>query len=199
MQIDLIAAFCLFAVVTAATPGPITMMALASGANSGLRRTMPFVLGVGVGISTMVLAIGFGLNAVFQALPWLYDTLRYLGAAYLVFLALRIARSGPIRSQNALGPPIGFLGAMVFQWINPKGWAITISAVAIYAPHEGFTKNVILIAMLFGLILMPCVSAWAAFGNSLRGFLSAPKSACRFNYAMAALLIASLVPILIGW
>ena len=100
---DLLLAFSVFALVTSITPGPNNTMLLASGVAFGFRRTFPHLLGVTGGFFLMVLGIGLGFGALFARFPDLYDWLRYLGAAYLIYLAWRIAHSAPAAS----GPPPG--------------------------------------------------------------------------------------------
>ena len=89
---QLLVAFVVFAVVGLYTPGPNNVMLLASGLNFGLRRTLPHISGVALGFAFLVAVVGFGLGAVFDAYPLLQSVLKYGGAAYLVYLAVVIAR-----------------------------------------------------------------------------------------------------------
>src|SRR6185369_15635488 len=117
---ELLAALVLFCTVTLFTPGPNNLMLMTSGLNFGFRRGVPHLLGVTLGFAAMVLIVGVGLGAVFEAWPRLYVALKYAGAAYLLYLAWQIAVSvPPAPGETAGGPPIGFLKAAAFQWINP--------------------------------------------------------------------------------
>jgi threonine/homoserine/homoserine lactone efflux protein len=128
---DLLLAFILFAFVSSITPGPNNTMLLSSGVNFGFNRTIPHMLGISCGFALMVLAVGFGLGAVFKAYPILYTVLRYAGAAYLLYLAYKIATSGPAEDGDQSNTrPMSYLSAAAFQWVNPKAWVMAIGATA---------------------------------------------------------------------
>jgi threonine/homoserine/homoserine lactone efflux protein len=179
-------------------------MLLASGLNYGFRRTVPHIAGISLGCVAMLVLVGLGLGAVFAAIPVLYTALRYVGAAYLVWLAWNIARSGPLADRQASGrpqvgeSPMTFWQAAAFQWVNPKAWILVVGAVSTYAPRDGFALNVAVLAVLLGLVNAPSICVWAGFGTMLRPLLTHPRRVRVFNVAMAALLVLSLLPILEG-
>lgn len=187
-----------FALATSATPGPNTVMVTASGANFGLRRSLPHMLGIVIGFPAMVLAIGLGLGGLFRAEPLLHEGLKWVGAAYLAWLAWRIARSGPARSGEGRGRPLTFLEAAAFQWVNPKAWMMAVGAVAAYTSVGGAVwAEVGLVAGAFMLAGAPCVLGWTLFGVGLGRLLQERPALLRgFNWSMAALLLISLVPVL---
>lgn len=198
LSLDLLLGFALFALVTSITPGPNNTMLLASGVNFGFNRTIPHMLGITCGFFVLVVAVGFGLGAVFQTYPLLYTILRYVGAAYLLYLAWKIAHSGPVSdSEQSEGKPISYLGAAAFQWVNPKAWIMAIGAISTYTPMQGYFTNVIMIAAVFALINLPSVSVWAACGTLLRNVLKDRRWLRLFNWGMAALLVVSLYPLLL--
>lgn len=198
LSVDLLLAFSLFAFVTSVTPGPNNTMLLASGVNFGFVRSIPHILGISCGFFIMVMAVGFGLGTVFEAYPVLYTILRYVGAAYLLYLAWKIAASGaPDADGKATGKPFTFFQAAAFQWVNPKAWIMAIGAITTYTPQEGFLVNVLLIAALFALVNCPSVGLWTVAGSLLRRWLDRPRVLRAFNIGMALLLVASLYPILI--
>jgi threonine/homoserine/homoserine lactone efflux protein len=197
LSLDLLLGFALFALVTSITPGPNNTMLLASGVNFGFNRTIPHMLGMTCGFFVLVVAVGFGLGAVFQAYPLLYTVLRYIGAAYLLYLAWKIAHSGPVAdAEQSEAKPISYLGAAAFQWVNPKAWIMAIGAISTYTPMQGYFTNVIVIAAVFALINLPSVSVWAACGTLLRNVLKDRRWLRLFNWGMAALLVVSLYPML---
>ena len=196
MTFKILMAFSLFALIATSSPGPSNMLVLASGANVGFRRSIPLIFGFAGGVSSLFLCVGLGLGAVFQAFPWLYDILRYVGAGYLGYLAWRISQSGPISTAENTGSTLGFFGGTVFQWVNPKSWVVSISAIATYVPQQQFMLNVAIVASIFLIIATFSTGLWAAFGSGLRAFLSDSKTARLFNYAMAAALVFSIIPIL---
>src|SRR5687767_10010172 len=117
MTLDLFLALLLFAFVSSITPGPNNMMLLSSGLTFGFRRTIPHMLGVSLGHSAMVLAIGFGLGEVFERLPWAYTVLKIVGAVYMLYLAWRIATSGEVKAKDSSAKPLTFFQAALFQWV----------------------------------------------------------------------------------
>ncbi len=199
MTLDIFAALILFAFVTSITPGPNNLMLMASGVNFGFRRTIPHMLGIGIGFLSLLLGVGFGLGAVLAAYPVLHMALKIGGGAYLVYLAWRIAMARSMGSADAEADearPMTFLEAAAFQWVNPKAWVMAITAMAIYTNPQAPFLSVVLVAVAFALVNLPCVSTWAGFGVALRGFLSDPVRLKWFNIAMGLLLVASLWPML---
>jgi threonine/homoserine/homoserine lactone efflux protein len=196
--LDLLAAFTLFAFVSSITPGPNNTMLLASGVNFGFRRSIPHALGVSIGFMLMVLAVGLGLGAAFKAVPVAYTVLRYAGAAYLLYLAYRIATSGPMNADGHSGErrPMSFLGAAAFQWVNPKAWVMAIGAITTYTPADGYLANVCVVALVFAIVNLPSVCLWVGCGTALRRVLQERRWLRLFNGLMAALLVASLYPML---
>ena len=201
MPHDTLPAFALFAFASSITPGPNNLMLLASGANFGLRASVPHVLGITSGFMLLVASVGLGLAAVFSRLPWLYAGMRWVGAAYLLVLAWRIARSAPpaaARARSGQARPMGYWGAVAFQWVNPKAWLMAVSAFSTYLPAGGGVPLVLQAVLLYGAINLPSVTAWAVGGSHLQRLLHSRRRVLAFNLAMAVLLVASLLPLLHG-
>jgi threonine/homoserine/homoserine lactone efflux protein len=196
MRFEILYALMVFCFVSAITPGPNNLMLLASGVNFGFQRTIPHMMGVGLGFALMVALVGVGLDAVFSRFPALLPVMRYAGAAYMLWLAARLALAGPIGDAEYSGNPLSFLGAAAFQWINPKAWVIAVSALTAYAVSENYTRSVAIVALVFGLVTLPCIALWVLFGTAMRRVLSNPRFVRPFNVAMAALLIASIIPVM---
>jgi threonine/homoserine/homoserine lactone efflux protein len=189
-------AFLLFSIATSATPGPNNIMVSAAAANHGFRATIPHILGIAVGLAVMLLIFGSGLAGPLAADPRLHGLLRWVGVAWMLWLAAKIAFAQ--RTLTGGGrPPLSFVGAALFQWINPKAWLIALATVATYTTAEGsLYRQVALLALLFFLVSIPCVGAWAALGAGAGRFLMTPRRLRLFNIVMALLLVASLVPLL---
>jgi threonine/homoserine/homoserine lactone efflux protein len=205
MSQSLLLAFVLFSTVMFFTPGPNNIMLLSSGLTYGFRPTLPHMAGVAIGFAFMVGAVGIGLGEVFLVYPVLQTILKYAGAAYLVYLAIAIARADPAKvasveanaEQAGQGGrrPMTFWGAALFQWINAKGWVMVIGTITAYAAIAAFPWN-IAIQVSLSLILgtLSCTS-WTLFGTSLRPLLKSPRAVRTFNVVMALLLLASLYPV----
>jgi threonine/homoserine/homoserine lactone efflux protein len=192
MEQTALAALSAFAVVTSITPGPNNMMLMASGANFGLRRTVPHALGVGIGFTLMIVLVGIGLMELFTLFPVLNIALKVVSVVYMLWLAWKIANAAaPSDDGNPGGKPMSFFQAVLFQWVNPKAWSMALTAIALYAPDRNFAA-VLLVAAIFGVINLPSTSLWAVMGLSLRGWLSSPQRLRLFNWTMAVLLVGSL-------
>jgi threonine/homoserine/homoserine lactone efflux protein len=196
MSAQVFTALLLFAFVSSITPGPNNLMVLASGVNFGFRRTVPHMLGVAIGFTLMVAAVGFGMGAIFTRAPFLYTALKIAGVVYLLVLAFRLAMSGPVKDGRVVGAPMSFFSAMAFQWVNPKAYVMAVSAVAAYASPD--PRSILLVTLAFALVTPPCISTWAAFGTSMRRVLTEARYVRPFNIVMALLLVASLVPVVEG-
>lgn len=183
-----------FAFVSTFTPGPNNIMLMTSGANVGFLRTVPHMLGITVGFSVMVLLVGVGLTGLFQAYPLLQQILNVVCLAYLVYLAIKIARSRPVSSVQEYRP-MSFISAVLFQWVNPKGWSMALTAVSVYNESASWLQ-LLLISLVFALVNIPSVSVWTAAGKQLSSWMTHPKYVGWFNGAMGGLLLASTLPML---
>lgn len=187
----------LFMFASSITPGPNNVMLTASGLNFGFRRSIPHMLGISLGVMSMLLLVGVGMGSVFLRFPWLYDGLRVAGTAYLIYLAWRIATAGAPSEQTRQGRPMTLMEALLFQWVNPKAWIMVVGAIAAYVPTQNFFVNLMLATALSGLVNLPCISVWTLCGTGLRRvLLNAPRAVHSFNIGMAVLLLLSLYPIL---
>ncbi len=195
MQLEILLALVTFAFVASVTPGPNNLMLMASGANFGIRRTMPHFLGIVFGFLIMVVLVGTGLVGIFDRYPLSYDILRGFSIIYLVYLAWKIATSSP-GAQAAGGKPLTALQAALFQWVNPKAWALALTAVTVYAPSQSVAA-VASIAIIVGLINMPSIFIWIVLGQKLKVLLAGGRRLRLFNYAMAALLLVSIYPMIV--
>ncbi|GAB5349970.1 LysE family translocator [Alteriqipengyuania sp. 357] len=195
MTFELLAALAGFALVSSITPGPNNVMVMASGANFGLRRTVPHILGIACGFVVMLLLVGLGLARLFDAFPIIRLLLTVVSALYLLWLAWKIAHAAPPGTGGARGRPFTFLQAALFQWVNPKAWMMALSAITLYAPGDSMLA-LIVVAAVFGVINFPCVFAWTALGTQAARWLSSPTRLKAFNLTMAACLLATLAPVL---
>jgi threonine/homoserine/homoserine lactone efflux protein len=206
MTTDQLLALSVFAAVSSGTPGPNNLMILTSGVNFGMKRSIPHLMGITLGFCFMIFCVGMGLQTMFTVFPQLETVLRYGGTAYLLWLAWKIANSGPPSSNSGEGKaakPMGFWAATAFQWVNPKAWFMAISAITTYASSATDAEfgsklsQVLLVVLIFGAINLPLVTCWGWFGSAMRRFLQDPKNLKIFNVTMAVLLIASLYPIVL--
>lgn len=195
MMPELLLALVVFAFVSSMTPGPNNIMLMTSGANFGFRRTLPHMAGVALGFVFMTMAVGLGLAGLLDAWPAGRTMLKAASVAYLLWLAWRFAHAAPPEGRGEAGRPMTFLQAAAFQWVNPKAWAMALTAVTAYAPGHGVAA-VLGVAAVFGVVNLPAIGVWVLAGQELRRFLSSPARLRAFNWTMAGLLVASLRPVL---
>lgn len=195
MTTDTLIAFAVFCFVSSVTPGPNNLMLMASGANFGVRRTIPHWLGIGIGFTVMILLVGLGLIGLFQAYPVIYTLLKILSVVFLIYLAWKIANAAPPQEAQVEGTPITFIQAAAFQWVNPKAWAMALTAVTVYSPSQSAVA-IAITAMIFGIINLPSCGLWIFIGMQISRWLTNPRKMRIFNICMAILLLLSLYPIL---
>ena len=187
-----------FAIAASVTPGPNVLMVAAAAAGHGVRAVLPHMWGVTVGFGAMLLLVGLGLAGPLAASAWLHAVLRWVGAAWLLWLAWKIG-TAPVAAQGRVAgrPPLGFRGAALFQWVNPKAWMICAAVMPAFTrPGEPILPQALAIALVFVAISMPCLMVWAGIGAGAGRLLGSPRRLRVFNIAMALLLVASLVPML---
>ena len=185
-----------FSVAMTITPGPNNLMVAAAAANNGITDTVPHIVGIAVGFTLMLAIVAGGLGGLVMEIPFLQPILQWVGAAWLVYLAWKIATALPPKSPGSR-PPLGFFGAMLFQWVNPKAWLIALSAASQFViPGRPLALEAGRIAGVFAVVAIPCILPWAMLGSGTARILNAPHRLRVFNVAMAVLLVASVVPML---
>ena len=187
-------AFVVFAVVAAGTPGPSNVLLTATGAQVGILRGVPALLGVSIGMGVMMGTVALGLGTAFLGHPILVRTLNWLGGAFLLWLAWKIATAKG-GDAAAARKPVGFVGAAAFQWINPKSWLVCASAVGTYlaAGSGSALAQAVAFGGLFTVASLPACFVWLAFGAAAQRILRTEQARRTFNVAMGALLAASVV------
>ncbi len=187
-----------FAFSSTITPGPNNLMMLASGVNHGVKASLPHLLGICLGFPLMVLLVGLGFGAVFSQFPLLHSLIKWLGIAYLLYLAWLIATSAPRALEGGHGKPFSFWQAAAFQWVNAKAWMMATGAIAAFTTVGGAVfLDVAQIVLAFFLMSFPCVGAWLVFGALLQNLLQTARAQRIFNGIMGLILVSSVVPMLV--
>jgi threonine/homoserine/homoserine lactone efflux protein len=193
MRLEPIIAFTLFSVVTSVTPGPNNVMLTATGANVGIRRGMPHLLGISVGFALMQLVFIGGVGTALTSIPELLSALQFAGIAVLLWLSWKIATAG--RAGDVRERPIGFFGAVLFQWVNPKAWLICAGAVSFLQADAAPIVQAAIFGAIWFVTGIPCMLVWLGFGAAMQYFLRTDRALRIFNVAMG-LLLAATVPLL---
>jgi threonine/homoserine/homoserine lactone efflux protein len=195
MPMEQIVAFVLFAVVAAVTPGPSNIMLTAAGANVGVLRGLPCLFGVAAGMGLMMFVVPLGLGSLVLGYPVVLTALHWGGAVVLLWLSWKIATSRGAVDAASAGDPVGFLGAAIFQWVNPKSWLVAASVAGTFLT-AGAGSPVVQAASLGGLFVvaaLPSCFVWLAFGAAAQRLLGTERRRRVFNVTMAALLALSIV------
>lgn len=193
MSPDQAAAFFLFSLVAAVTPGPSNALLTAAGANAGIWRGLPCLFGVSAGMGSMMLAVAGGVAGAVLSHEAALPAVKLVGAGFLLWLAWRIATSAP----GGAGRPaaVGFVDAASLQWVNPKAWIVSAGAAAAYldpAPRSTIAQASTF-ALVFVAAALPCGFVWLAFGATVQRLLRNERRRRAFNVAMGAILTASVV------
>ncbi len=193
-------AFSIFTLAGAVTPGPNNTISTLSGATFGFRRTMPQMLGVSAGYPLMLAALGLGLGELFKVVPWLHNAMRYVGAAFLLYLAWKLVRANAPQAAGT-SRPVGFFEAFFFQWLNPKAWSIALGAIAAFTTPglsaNAFFWEVAIFTLVSAIITFPSLVLWCLFGVAISAMLKDEKKRRIFNYALAAILVLSVAALFI--
>ena len=183
----------LFWFVAAYTPGPNNVVASYSGFNFGIKKTIPHILGVTFGFTSLVLLLTIGLINIFKLFPIIQVIIRYLGTIFLIYLAYKIASStaaDEIKKEN----PVKFIETFLFQYLNPKGVMVAIIVVSTYVElGENYVNHAIQVVLLAFLFSSTSITLWAFIGKFLRKFATNEKFIKYFNYAMSMLLLLSIL------
>ena len=189
--------FATYSLVMWITPGPNNVMLTASGANFGLKRTLPHMLGICAGCAVLLVAVCLGLGALFTRWPHLQDALRWVGAAYLVYLGWRLLQPAGGDARHA-PRPLTLVQATSFQFLNPKAWVTNLTAATLFLPPELGPVAGVAYMLLWGVVVpAPCILVWALFGTSLRAVLARRRGRLAFNSAMALALGVTAVMMLV--
>ncbi len=185
-----------YSFVTSVSPGPNNTILLTLSGRFGHRGAIPHLLGMVIGLSTMVIAMSAGLGAFFAAYPTVYQGMKYVGFAYVLYLAWRIYRAALPEPAQGEGKPTTVWRATLFQWVNPKAWIVIATFVTAYVPVElGPLSILIALAMFIG-FTMPGAVVWVFVGALVSRWLRTPRSRRVFTTVMALALVASMVPVL---
>jgi len=187
-------AFLLFAVVAAVTPGPSNVMLTAAGAHAGVLKGVPCLLGVTTGMGLMMFLVPLGLGSLVLTHSLVLKTLNWGGAAFLLWLSWRIATSSSRVESMPERNPVGYLGAALFQWVNPKSWLVSASAASAFLSAEAGSPIVQAASLggLFVLAALPSCFLWLAFGAAVQRVVRGRRSLRIFNIVMGALLALSI-------
>jgi len=186
-----------FTVASAVTPGPNTIMAMSSGLNFGIFKSLPLLFGLSLGFAVMLFFVGMGLGQVLALFPQLDLFIKVAGATYIFYLAWLTANCNVADREFTHSEPLNFTKGFLFQWINAKAWVVCVGAVSVFTTQgELYFVQLTTLSAVFFIVGFPCVIAWGLLGSFLRQYLKNINYIRRFNITMALLLAASVIPVI---
>jgi len=174
------------------TPGPNNAVASFSGFNFGIKKTVPLILGVGLGYTILVILVNFVLISTFIKYPIIQEVIRILGSFFLIYLAYKISFSRTSSEKKNINP-VKFFDTFLFQFINPKGVMAAITLISNFIKQEDYIKSSLVVIIVCSLTAFTSITTWTFIGKFLRKFATNNNFIKRFNYAMSLMLLVCIV------
>ena len=193
-----LSALLLLATAASFTPGPNTTLSTALAANLGFRRSLRFVLAVPVGWGLLLSLCAGGVGAMVVALPPLRIGIQAVGVGYLLWLAVKLARTSQLAQADASQLRVTFWQGVMLQFLNIKAWMLALTVVAGWlAGHaDAMARFAVILPLMLAFGLVSNLT-YALIGSLLRQWLSGPdNSGLRlrwFNRFMAVVLVVTAV------
>lgn len=183
----------LFTFSTVLTPGPNNFMIMNSGLHYGIKKSLPHYFGIAFGFPLMVLLVALGLGAVFVKFQIIKQILKFIGSAYMLYLAWLILRSNKKANQLETLRPLSFKQAILFQWVNAKAWLMAVSVISIFTLNPNYYLNAILISLIYFIVCIPGTAVWLFFGKVMQKILKNETQRACFNILMAIAIVLSII------
>jgi threonine/homoserine/homoserine lactone efflux protein len=174
------------------TPGPNNAVASYSAFNFGFKKTIPLIMGVGLGYTTLVILINFVLISIFKTYPIIQEIIRILGTVFLVYLAYKIATSNTSSDEKKTNP-VTFYDTFVFQFINPKGVMAATTLISKFVDQDNYISTSMMVIIVCSLTAFSSITAWTLLGKFLRKFATNNSFIKRFNYVMSMLILVCII------
>ena len=174
------------------TPGPNNAVASYSAFNFGFKKTIPLIMGAGLGYTTLVILINFVLISIFKTYPIIQEIIRILGTVFLVYLAYKIATSNTSNNEKKTNP-VTFYDTFVFQFINPKGVMAATTLISKFVDQDNYISTSLMVIIVCSLTAFSSITAWTLLGKFLRKFATNNSFIKRFNYVMSMLILVCII------
>ena len=185
--------FLLFSFVASITPGPTNILVMSHSSRRGMLATLPIIFGACLSAALVVLVVGLGVGETLLRYPRVQQTMAWAGVLWLSWLAWQIFRSTPPSLDSATRGDDGFsvFGAAGLQLINPKVWMMAVAVVSVFGGNGDESARMVLLAFVFLLVCLPCMTTWALLGVGSARFFGSPRAFRRMNAGLAFLLLLS--------
>lgn len=196
-MITLLIAMAAFALVTSISPGPVNILATVTGANHGYARTVPHITGATLGFVSILFLLGFGLSQFMAEIPYLTESMTYIGGGFLLYLAYKVASQKPTIKDEGFeekraAPSL--LQGMMCQWLNPKAWIVSLAGISVFYTGQDVGLDILLLfCVIFFVVCYASISMWAILGVTISSVLETPKQLQLFNISMGLLLVLTVL------
>nr|WP_319948179.1 LysE family translocator [uncultured Shimia sp.] len=189
--------FTAFAASQVATPGPANMALLATGARFGFQKALPFVAGVALGKQLIIWPIGFGLMSLLETAPWVFQILKWVSAAYICWLAWKVANLRLSVDQESLEKAPGFVAGLAVHPLNPKAWAMVVTGFTSFVtpgtPALQATATIALSLLACQAVFHPI---WTFGGDRIAHLVAGQPAERYLMWTLAILTVASVLYVL---
>ena len=183
----------LFCCAAAFTPGPNNILGSYSGFNFGIRKSLPLILGVTFGYTSLLITLSAGLIIIFKNYPFLQSILKISGSLFLIYLAYKISFKNKLETKE-IKNPVKFLNTFFFQYINPKGVIIAIICISTFVESgSNYLFHTMIVVIVSFIVSAASISSWCLLGKLLRRFATNKKFIQIFNYIMSFFLIVCVI------
>ena len=183
----------LFCCAAAFTPGPNNILGSYSGFNFGIKKSLPLILGVTFGYTSLLITLSAGLIIVFKNYPFLQSILKISGSLFLIYLAYKISFKNKLETKE-IKNPVKFLNTFFFQYINPKGVIIAIICISTFVESgSNYLFHTMIVVIVSFIVSAASISSWCLLGKFLRRFATNKKFIQIFNYIMSFFLIVCVI------
>ena len=188
----------MFAITMLFTPGPNNILLMTSGLNYGVKATFWHIQGVALGFGAMFLIVGLGLGSVFIKYPQVHLVIKWLGISFMLYMAWKISTAVDLKKNKISGKPMSFFQAVLFQWVNPKAWLISINGIGAFTTVGGdVIWQVFAICLILTSVGYLSSSSWTIFGSVLQKIITNHRQYKIFNMLMAFFLVMAIIPLIL--
>jgi threonine/homoserine/homoserine lactone efflux protein len=193
---NLLPSMAAFALACSISPGPVNIVALSAGARYGWRASMRHVTGATLGFTLLLIVVGLALRELLIVLPSMIAAVRWLGVAFLLYMAYRLATDNGNLGEDDAGRAPSMLYGATMQWLNPKAWLASLAGMGAYATG-GDVHLVWQFVLVYFFLCYLSLACWAYGGAVMQRYLREPGRMLLMNRVLALLLVASAVYLIV--
>lgn len=183
-----LSAFLSYAFITSFTPGPNNIMSMTNATKYGLKKSLPFNVGVFIGFFLIMIVCSFFSITLYNLIPSIKPYMTFIGAAYILWLAWKIYNSKPHSIDEDEKTVMGMWSAVILQFVNVKAifYSFTILSTFI-VPYYQSWYSLLVFSLLLALIGFASTCCWSLFGSVFQKLFT--KNEKTVNIIMAMLLV----------